>query len=275
MKDILLKVLLYPRPLRILFLTKFMALFAFGEYETRLLYDGLERPWYGYCVWNAANLARSLGLNSVSVIEFGVAGARGLLNLEGHAKEIEKCTGVSISVYGFDRGTGLPNPANYRDMPYRFKAESYKMDRAKLEARLERAQLVIGEVTETISSFANTFNPPPIGAVMFDLDYYSSTAEALRLFNENNQAMFLPRVYCYFDDVTDDGIGAYNDSTGALGAIRDFNAAWEDCKIAKVNALWEARRIPSGWNEKIYVAHFFKHLLYNVYVSSKPDQLPI
>ena len=160
-------------------------------------------------------------------------------------------------------------------MPYRFKAKSYTMDGAKLEAKLERAQLVIGDVKETVTSFIETFNPPPIGAVMFDLDYYSSTAEALSLFGHDDQARYLPRVFCYFDDVTDDGIGAYNDSTGALGAIKDFNDQKQDCKIAKINCLWEARKIPSGWNEKIYVAHFFTHCLYNDYVSLKPEQLPI
>ena len=275
MKEILLKLLFYPRPLRILFLGTLLAYTSWGPYETRLRYDAVVRPWYGYCIWNAANLARSLGLEATSVIEFGVAGGRGLLNIEQHVREIEKSTGVSISVYGFDSAKGLPEPVDFRDLPYRFKAGSYTMDRPKLEARLQRAKLVIGDVKATVKSFAEAFNPPPIGAVMFDLDLYSSTRDAFGVFGYDDQARYLPRVFCYFDDLTDDGIGAYNEMTGALGAIRDFNQQRKDCQIAKINCLWEARRIPAGWNEKIYVAHFFTHDRYNTYISEKLEQLPI
>ena len=74
-----------------------------------------------------------MGLDAISVIEFGVAGGRGLLNIEEHVKEIERSTGVSISIYGFDSGEGLPEPTDFRDLPYRFKARSFVMDRAKLE----------------------------------------------------------------------------------------------------------------------------------------------
>lgn len=275
MKEGFLKLLFYPRPLRILFLSRLLAHMRWGSYETRLRYDAMARPWYGYCVWNAANLAKALGLDAISVIEFGVAGGRGLLNMEEHVKEIERSTGVSISIYGFDSGEGLPEPTDFRDLPYRFKAGSFVMDRAKLEASLERAKLVIGNVKATVKTFVEAFDPPPIGAVMFDLDFYSSTREAFGVFGYDDHGRYLPRVFCYFDDITDEGITAYNENTGALRAIRDFNDQREDCKIAKINSLWETRRIPSGWNEKIYVAHYFTHDRYNTYVSEKSQQLPI
>ena len=34
----------------------------------------LERPAHGYCMWNAAKLARELGYPEISVAEFGVVG---------------------------------------------------------------------------------------------------------------------------------------------------------------------------------------------------------
>ena len=113
------------------------------------------------------------------------------------------------------------------------------------------------------------------GAVMFDLDFYSSTREAFRVFDYDDDGRYLPRVYCYLDDVTDEGITAYNEHTGALRAIRDFNDQSERCKIAKINSLWDARWIPAGWNEKIYVTHYFAHSQYNTYVSEKSEQLSL
>ena len=192
-----------------------------------------------------------------------------------HVKEIERSTGLSISIYGFDSGEGLPEPTDFRDLPYMFKAGSFAMDRAKLQARLERAKLLIGNVKATVKTFVEAFDPPPIGAVMLDLDFYSSTREAFRVFDYDDDGRYLPRVYCYLDDVTGEGMTAYNEYTGVLHAIRDFNDQSEGCKIAKINSLWEARRIPTGWNEKIYVAHYFTHDRYNTYVSEKPEQLPI
>jgi hypothetical protein len=266
MKEALLKLLFYPRPLRVLLLGRLLAYLRWGSYETRLRYDAMVRPWYGYCIWHAAKLAKALD---------GVAGGRGLLNIEDHVREIERNTGVSISVYGFDTGEGLPPPEGYLDLPYLFKAESYGMDRARLEAGLERSKLVIGNVKDTLKTFVETYDPPPIGAVMFDLDYYSSTRQAFSLFDYDTHARYLPRIFCYFDDVTDDALVAYNEYTGVLRAIRDFNDQREHCKIAKINSLYESRWIPAGWNEKIYVTHYFTHDRYNSYVSDKPEDLPM
>jgi len=48
--------------------------------------------------------------------------------------------------YGFDSGSGLPPPRDYRDMPYYFRAGLYQMDRQALERNLKLAKLVIGDV---------------------------------------------------------------------------------------------------------------------------------
>src|SRR3972149_1664776 len=44
--------------------------------------SGKERPWYAWGVLCGVDLAQSLGIDRVSVIEFGVAGGRGLISLE-------------------------------------------------------------------------------------------------------------------------------------------------------------------------------------------------
>src|SRR6266851_7746170 len=63
-----------------------------------------ERPHYAYCVYQAAVLAKRLGYPRISVIEFGVAGGNGLVNLEWHAREISRWLSIGIDVYGFDTG---------------------------------------------------------------------------------------------------------------------------------------------------------------------------
>ncbi len=53
------------------------------------------------------------------------------------------------------------------------------MDEAKLPSTLHRSELVIGDVKETPSPAHAVW---PIGFISFDLDYYSSTRDAFRIF---------------------------------------------------------------------------------------------
>ena len=48
----------------------------------------LDRPWYDYNIYQAANLARKLSIPKISVIEFGVSAGNGLLNIEKHVKRV-------------------------------------------------------------------------------------------------------------------------------------------------------------------------------------------
>jgi hypothetical protein len=55
----------------------------------------------------------------------------------------------------------------------------YEMDRDALERRLKHAKLVIGDVRDTCATFLQEYQPAPIGCMFHDLDYYSSTRDAL------------------------------------------------------------------------------------------------
>jgi hypothetical protein len=134
------------------------------------------------------------------VIEFGVAGGSGLLSLEFHAEQISKELGIEIEVYGFDTAEGLPSSIDWRDLPYCWKKGFYRMDFEKLHKRLRFAKLVIGDVMDTAEWFFKDYHPAPVAAVLHDLDYYSSTAAALRIFNADD-TFLLPRVFNYFDDI--------------------------------------------------------------------------
>ena len=80
-----------------------------GSPKFRYQIGAIWRPHYAYLVYNAAQLAAHCRLSHdrVSVIEFGVAGGRGLLALEQHANWVETVFPVKIEIYGFDTGEGV------------------------------------------------------------------------------------------------------------------------------------------------------------------------
>jgi hypothetical protein len=128
----------------------------------------------------AAHLAKAIGTNAISVVEFGVAGGVGLLTLEQAAERAEADFGLRIDVYGFDTGTGLPKPGDYRDCPNLYAEGTYAMDLEKLRGRLRRGRLVLGLVRDTVPQFLLS-DPAPVAFLGFDLDLYSSTMDAFRL----------------------------------------------------------------------------------------------
>jgi hypothetical protein len=160
----------------------------------------------------------------MSVIEFGVAGGNGLVSMERIAEQIAQCFHLSISVFGFDSGTGMPPPHDYRDLAHVWQQAFYQMEPNKLRSRLRGAELILGPVSETVPAFISRTGPPPppIGFVSFDLDYYTSTKSALGIFGGGSQSR-LPRVYCYFDDIIWPEHACHSEFTGELLAIREFN----------------------------------------------------
>jgi len=243
-----------------------------GSFEFKLEYDLLPRPAYGFCVYYAAQLAHRLGIPRINVAEFGVAGGNGLVELERMAEQVERIFPVEIDVYGFDLGEGLPAAEGYRDLPYIWKPGFYRMDHEALRSKLTRAELVLGNVRDTVPAFIEKYDPAPFGAVFMDLDYWSSTRDALRVFGAQPERL-LPRVQCYFDDVLSaPGGGLLNEFVGQLAAINGYNESNESSKLAPIAGLRHARKIPSAWNDKIYVHHMFEHPRYNEYVHEEKDR---
>ncbi|HEV2349356.1 MAG TPA: hypothetical protein VG028_05850 [Terriglobia bacterium] len=239
--------------------------FPVGSVSLRVRYGVFQRPHYAYGVYYAADLAKRLGISAISVIEFGVAGGRGLLALESIAGTVTKYSGVSIDVVGFDGGLGMPEAVDYRDLPYVWGKGFYTMDENKLRSRLSpRTELVIGDVAETVPAWL-TGKPKdraPVGFVAFDLDYYSSTKKALSVFEGSRHELHLPRVYCYFDDIMWPHHACHNPYIGELCAIREFNQSHEMLKLCPIHMLRHMRVHPDAWTEQMYVLHDFKHPFY-------------
>lgn len=242
----------------------------YGSFDLRCDLDLHPRPHYAYGVQQGADLARRLGIGRISVIEFGVAGGSGLLELERLASLASRSTGVDIEVYGFDRGEGLPAVADYRDLPYTWQPGFFQMDVPALQSQLTSARLVLGDISETIPIFKERDDPAPVAFVAIDLDYYSSTVDALRVFDCPDEGT-LPRVLCYFDDVVGPDHVLHNDEVGELLAIREFNEQRAHAKILAINGLRAKRAVPAAWNESMFAMHRFDHKLYETYVGPEPE----
>ena len=257
-----------PVPARFIALRAFDSVFNVLSYESKLRFGSVQRANYGFGLLEAGRLAASLGIARISAIEFGVAGGNGLVALEKHARRVTAETGVEIEIYGFDTASGLPPPDDYRDLPYAYVQGSFAMDEEKLKSRLTSAKLILGDVRDTVMDFGKA-NPAPIGFVSFDVDYYSSTIAAMEVLDLPYESL-LPRVFCYFDDVAADATYCFNEFTGELLAIREFNEAHTDRKLAQIAGLRHYfRTLPTLWHEQMYVAHFFKHPQYNTPVQSR------
>lgn len=233
--------------------------FPVGSVETRVRYGIFERPHYAYGVYSAADMARRLGFEAIQVIEFGVAGGKGLIALEKYAAEIGEHLGILVHVAGFDSGQGMPAPLDYRDLPHVWDQGFYAMDVPKLKSRLlQKTELVIGDIRTTIPLW---WPKARIGFIIFDLDYYSSTKDAFSLFERPADA-FLPRVHCYFDDMIWPEHALHNEWVGELRAIREFNDEHAHKKLCAIHMLRHTRPHQAPWNEQIYVLHDFEHPQY-------------
>lgn len=238
------------------------------DYSPNFLTDlqATSRPHYAYCLMHAANLARRLEINRISAIEFGVAGGNGLAFMSDFAKRIERRTGITIECYGFDTGEGMPEPENVRDLPYWFQRAQYVMDEQRLRKRLPETKIVIGNAKETVAAFIDTYKPAPIAAIFHDMDYWSSTRDALKLlkYAEQSSEYFMPRIFNYFDDIIGTEWEMYGHLNGQLLAIDEFNDGDANCQIHLNQNLLPNESIP--WRYQIYYAHLFHHPRYSDYI---------
>lgn len=265
MKNRALSILFRPEPLRIILARKLIKTFNLLSYEERVAIGAVERPTYAYCIFQAAKLASLLDYKRISILEFGCGGGNGLVAAERHIAQTEMIFNVKLELYGFDMGSGLPQPRDYRDIPHYFKDGLYKMDVDTVQQRLKSAKLVIGDVKETCATFFEKYNPAPIGCVLQDLDYYSSTLDSLSIF-DTESTNFLPRVFMYFDDIVGGDVWLSNDYTGERLAINTFNNEHEFQKICENHYLIEEYRMP--WvSSMIRIYHDFNHPRYNDYIA--------
>jgi len=230
----------------------------FGSYRAKIDWDLVIRQQYAYGILKAADLAREQGHSSVTVLELGVAAGAGLMNMATIAERVSQETGVSIAIHGFDGGSGLPPALDYRDHPDLYGEGDYPMDFEGLRRILPRhVTLHLGPLTSTIPAFLGTVRPTsPIGFVAFDLDYYSSTVDALEVM-KGDAELYLPLTVTYLDDIA---FEEHNSAAGVLLAVEEFN---HDVPLRRLehSRFFEWRRIFTRaiWVNQVYFLHVLDH----------------
>lgn len=223
---------------------------------------GGPRPQYTWSVVHTALIARRLGVPRISVLELGVAGGSGLLALEDVGAATEAQLGVEVEVHGFDSGQGLPPPADHRDAPYLIGEGDFAMDEAALRTRLRRATLHLGAVSQTVAAFLDGGHAP-VGFAAFDLDYYSSTRDALALVAGPAERL-MPRFLAYFDDVLGYPWGRSN---GPRPAIDEFNAQHGHARLVDellgLRYMVPPSELHARWPQAMFLAHVLDHPRYD------------
>jgi len=225
------------------------------DIETKAVWDVVPRPQYLAGLIQATKEAMKDKIDAMCAIEFGVAGGAGLLELQKYAVEVGRHFGIRIDVVGFDTGSGLPNfCGDYRDHPDQWRPGDYPMDEVLLRSKLfPSTRLIIGNVADTVENFVNTQQTAPVGFISFDMDFYSSTSEALKIFSFKSRNI-LKRVTLYFDDVADMPI--YHQAAGEYLAIKQFNESQTGVFIDKWYNVKNNRPFPERfWTNKMYIAH--------------------
>jgi hypothetical protein len=227
-----------------------------GDGARRLEYEWLmvAKAEYACGLSQACTRARALGVPGFTAIEFGVGTGGGLMIMERHASWLSSDTGVRIDVVGFDRGTGLPRPVDHRDLGYRWREGDFSMDEAALRQQLRRAELIIGDIDDTVRSYEPRL---PIGFVSFDMDFYSSTMSAFQVFEGDDWNRWLPRVTAYFDDLR------IIEWAGERQAISDWNEKQSDRRIGQILGVRDLLFASPPWGDKIFEMHLFRHPRYN------------
>ncbi len=232
--------------------------YLFGSFRAKIAFDLVVRQQHAFCLLEAADLAVKQGIDRLTVIEFGVANGAGLLNICAIAKRVTRETGVEFDIVGFDTGKGMPPAVDYRDHPDLYGAGDFPLqDRDQLLARLpENAKILFGDVSSTLGRFLES-DPAPIGFVSFDLDYYSSTKDALGIFAAADPSAYLPTTLVYIDDIQ---FREHNAFCGEFLAINEFNQEPILRRITPYNFLRKRRIFTRAlWVDQIFVAHVLDH----------------
>ncbi len=234
--------------------------YSLGSNYLRYLIGAVERPHYAYLLVLAAENALRFGVKEVGVIEFGVGGGGGLLCMENYSEWIEKKYKVKFRFLGFDLGSGMPPNRSIYDLPYMWTEGQFKLNYEQVILKLKKTEIILGQISETIEKIEDK-NFPLIGAISFDVDYYSSTLDALQIFKIDSNR-FLPRIPLYFDDCIGTEIEMHIDHIGERRAIKEFNDSVNDVKIGQAYYL-STESSTRRWQHKIWYAHLFTNTKYS------------
>lgn len=224
------------------------------DLRTRMRWDVSDRPWFLLGLGTAALKAQAHGISAITAVEFGVASGQGLVALEQEAQAIERETGVTIRVAGFDRGRGLPDfCGDYRDHPDYWQPGDFSMDVPALTKRLRRAELVIGDIRDTAERLVTLTTEAPLGFVSVDVDLWSSSKDVLRAVTSPRVRRLL-QTPVYFDDIMP--VIAHS-GAGELLAIAESNAETRTRVVIEPwrGVRWRRPFRDADYLDKMFILH--------------------
>ena len=81
--------------------------YLFGSYRSKIDFDLIVRPQFAYGILKSAEFAKAQKIETVSILEFGVAAGSGLLNMAKVVARVTNESGIAFKICGFDTGEGL------------------------------------------------------------------------------------------------------------------------------------------------------------------------
>ena len=217
----------------------------------------ISPPWFAYGLLLATKQAKKYKLRGFTAIEFGVANGRGFKLLNEIKTKIEEIENIDIRLVGFDTGIGMPYSEDYRDHPDQYHESDFSMEE-DFKTKFKK-NLILGDLRKTIPSFYSKLDENyPIGFFSMDVDVYSATKCALKLFEKKPQ-YYLPYVSSYFDDCS--GRTHFSKFTGELLAIEEFNKENAKRKLDYDRGVWnEHKSLPYQiWYQRMFILHIFDH----------------
>lgn len=233
-----------------------IAVAAFGTITQKIDYDLVPRQPYAFGLQQAFAFAAKerdkLGIKRLVFVEFGVASGAGLLNICRVGAALSRHHDMPFRCIGFDAGSGMPAPVDYRDHPEKYLDGDFAAhDQLALARALpSNASVLYGPIRDRLGELRDALEPGDfIGFVSIDVDYWSSTTDALRLFDDQDVS-FLPRMPVYLDDVNNID---HHPFAGELLAVDEFNHDRPHRKVTKMNGLRNWRLFKNAlWLDQMY-----------------------
>ena len=181
------------------------------------------------------------------------------MDLEHYSLVIKKFLKIDFEIFGFTLKGGLPKyKKNPYDRLYRWGPGETPLTVKKNLKILKISKVFFGDVKNTLPIFMkkNLSEDSPIGFIVYDLNYYTSTKYALDVLKGKDK-FYLPRLYNYFDDNS-----FSSDDEGEVKAIKEFNKKNKK-NLSTINELAEILSINfSKWiflGKRFRVMNSFNH----------------